>query len=299
MYYELFCIFATEMRKLLTLILTMMALCSHAADTDGDTARHVGFTVYAYPQWQIAMDEYERQWLCDKRAFAVGVELNYRALPSDSDAFARDYNYPTLSVGAKLALNNGVTMRRTGSWGKAVMVDYDSRLGDIFTLYGSFERPLLRTRRWELNYMLRAGVGYSPFIYNKTDNIDNELIGSAFNIYFGAGVTASYQLTDNLALVAGLLYGHHSNGALARPNKGENHWGPMVGIRSGLTPHPLQKERGPQKTSPDFISTSVSALAARRCWRTGNVHSSTPTRWSQTIARKTSTSTCPTPLLPP
>ncbi len=251
MYYELFCIFATEMRKLLTLILTMMALCSHAADTDGDTARHVGFTVYAYPQWQIAMDEYERQWLCDKRAFAVGVELNYRALPSDSDAFARDYNYPTLSVGAKLALNNGVTMRRTGSWGKAVMVDYDSRLGDIFTLYGSFERPLLRTRRWELNYMLRAGVGYSPFIYNKTDNIDNELIGSAFNIYFGAGVTASYQLTDNLALVAGLLYGHHSNGALARPNKGENHWGPMVGIRSGLTPHPLQKERGPQKTSPN------------------------------------------------
>jgi hypothetical protein len=194
----------------------------------------VGYSVFVLPQWQIAMDEYERKWLRDKFAFSFGAELNYRALPSDNDAFAEDYNYPTLSAGLKLSLNNGVTMRRTAdsSWGKAQMVDYDSRLGDMVTLYGSFTRPLLRRGRWELNYMLRAGVGYGPFIYNKKDNIDNELIGSAFNIYFGAGITASYQITSDLAITAGLLYGHHSNGALARPNKGENHFGPMVGVRS-------------------------------------------------------------------
>ena len=212
------------------LFLLLMTLPLHASE-DGDTARHIGYTLYAVPQWQITIDEYERQWLQEKKAFAFGIELNYSALPSDSDAFAIDYNYPTLSIGAKLALNNGVTMRREGSWGKAQLVDYDSKLGDIFTLYGAFTRPLLRSKHWQLDYLLRAGVGYGPFIYNKTDNIDNELIGSAFNIYFGVGIQASYQLTDEWALTAALLYGHHSNGAMARPNKGENHVGPMIGVK--------------------------------------------------------------------
>ena len=63
---------------------------------DRDTLRYIGYSVYANPVWQIAMDEYERKWLRDKQAFVVGAELNYSALPSDSDAFARDYNYPTL-----------------------------------------------------------------------------------------------------------------------------------------------------------------------------------------------------------
>lgn len=217
------------MRKAVFLLL--LFACLTAWGQTGDSARHMGFTVFVNPAWQIAIDKYEKKWLKDRQAFAFGAELNM--LPKVDDAFDRDYNYPTLSIGLKLALNNGVTMRRTAdpSWGKAKMVDYDSRLGDIMTLYGAFERPLLRTPRWRLNYLLRVGVGYGPYIYNKVDNIDNELIGSAFNIYFGAGITADYQLSPSLALTAGLLYGHHSNGAMARPNKGENHWGPVVGVR--------------------------------------------------------------------
>lgn len=219
------------MRRILSLWLLLGCMTLHAA-TEGDSARHVGYTVFTGPAWQIAMDEYERKFLRNKQAFIVGAELNYSALPSDSDAFAVDYNYPTLSLGAKLSLNNGVTMRRTEdpSWGKAQMVDYDSHLGNIATLYGSFSRPLLRQGRWQLDYTLRAGVGYNTWRYNKTDNIDNELIGSLFTIYFGAGLVASYQFSDRWGLTAGVLFGHHSNGALARPNKGENHVGPFVGI---------------------------------------------------------------------
>lgn len=200
---------------------------------DRDTLRYIGYSVYANPVWQIAMDEYERKWLRDKQAFVVGAELNYSALPSDSDAFARDYNYPTLSIGAKYSFNHGVTMRRTEdpAWGKAEMVDYDSHLGNILSIYGAFSRPLFRTGRWQVDYTLRAGVGYNTLYYNKTNNIDDELIGSAFTIYFGAGLMASYQMSRDWGITAGMLYGHHSNGALARPNKGENHFGPFVGIR--------------------------------------------------------------------
>ena len=197
------------MRRILSLWLLLGCMTLHAA-TEGDSARHVGYTVFTGPAWQIAMDEYERKFLRNKQAFIVGAELNYSALPSDSDAFAVDYNYPTLSLGAKLSLNNGVTMRRTEdpSWGKAQMVDYDSHLGNIATLYGSFSRPLLRQGRWQLDYTLRAGVGYNTWRYNKTDNIDNELIGSLFTIYFGAGLVASYQFSDQWGLTAGVLFGH-------------------------------------------------------------------------------------------
>ncbi len=220
------------MKAMLFCLLTMVGLYAYGG-TDSDTVRHVGFTVYGGPAWQIAMDEYERKWLRDKQQTVIGVELNYSAVPSDSDAFAMDYNYPTLSVGAKYSFNHGVTMRRTAdpAWGKAQMVDYDSRLGNILSLYGSFSRPLLRRGRWQLDYTLRAGVGIGAHPYNKTDNIDNELLGSTLSIYFGAGITASYQLTDEWGLTGGFLYGHHSNGALARPNKGENHFGPFLGVR--------------------------------------------------------------------
>lgn len=220
------------MRRLLTILL-LAACTATMAETKSDSARHTGYTVFTGPAWQIAMDEYERKWLRDKHAFVVGAELNYSALPSDSDVFARDYNYPTLSAGIKISLNNGVTMRRTAdpAWGMAQMVDYDSHLGDIVTLYGAFSRPLLRKGRWQLDYLLRVGVGYNAWKYNKTDNIDNELIGSHLTIYFGAGFTATCQLSDEWGLTAGLLYGHHSNGALYRPNKGENHVGPCLGLR--------------------------------------------------------------------
>ena len=217
-----------------------------------DSLSHTGLTLYGGPAWQIVMDEYERKWLRDKQAYVVGAELNYSALPSDSDAFAEDYNYPTLSIGAKYSLNNDVTMRRTADpvWGKAQMVDYDSHLGNILTLYGNFSRPLLRKGRWQLDYTLRAGVGYNSHKYNKVDNIDNELIGSNLTIYFGAGLTAYYQFSRDWALTAGLLYGHHSNGALARPNKGENHFGPIVGIRYAPYDRPVRER--PQASRQPF-----------------------------------------------
>ena len=226
------------MRKIFFLLL--LTVTTTARSADGDTLRIVGFTAYATPTWQISMNSTESKWLRQKQAFAFGGELHFSALPCDSDAFAEDYHFPTLSIGAKLALNNGVTMRRTADpeWGKLVPVDYDSHLGDIVTVYGSFSRPLLRRRRWEIDYSLRAGVGYGPHVYNQVDNIDNELIGSRFTIYFGAALTASYQFSEKWGIMAGILYGHHSNGALDRPNKGENHVGPVVGLR--YAPHQME-----------------------------------------------------------
>ena len=69
-------------------------------------------------------------------------------------------------------------------WGQAVPVDYVSRMGQVWTLYGGFSRPLLRRPHWEVDYALNFGVGMASRFYNRHNNVDNELLGSRWNILF-------------------------------------------------------------------------------------------------------------------
>lgn len=180
----------------------------------------------------IVMDEYQDVWMRGTDNHTIGVRANFVSLPSDSNAFAADYGYPTLSLGLRYSMNHGVTMHRPAHkwWPHIEPVDYESRMGNILTLYGMFSRPLLRKGRWEVDYSLAAGVGYSKSKYNQHDAIDNELIGSRWLIYFGAGLHATYRFAPQWGLKAGLDFYHHSNGALNRPNKGANIVGPSVAL---------------------------------------------------------------------
>lgn len=108
--------------------------------------------------------------------------------------------------------------------------DYDSRLGNAVSLYGTFARPFFRSRHWTADYALSIGTTYSRRKYDKTNNVDNELIGSRWLIYFGAGLHLTWRLAADWGLRAGVDYYHHSNGALNRPNKGANFVAPSVGV---------------------------------------------------------------------
>jgi hypothetical protein len=219
-------------RAAIVIIGTLVALSVQAADSDTTTLRRFGLEVGAQPGWVIAADPYERKWLKGNFAMAVNVGLRYSALPCDSDAYARDFGYPTFSVGVKYGMNHSVTMHRESdpAWGLLEPVDYTSRMGNTVTVYGSFERPFFRTRRWQADYTLSFGVGYTKSKYNTHDAIDNELIGSRWLIYFGAGLHATYRITHDIGLRAGLEFYHHSNGALNRPNKGANVVGPSLSV---------------------------------------------------------------------
>ena len=223
------------MRNLLTFIIFLAAVLSaHGEDdvTDSLNQRHWGYNISISPGRQTALDEYTRQWLQGKKTWTLGTELTYQPQPDDGDDFARDYNYPRLAAGVRYDFNHGTTMHRypSPSWGEAREVDYHSHLGDAVTLYGSFARPIFRTRHWQMDYVMRIGFSYSSLIYNKKDNIDNEFIGSHINIFFGAALLASWRFADEWALQGGLEFRHHSNGALRRPNKGENAVGPTIGL---------------------------------------------------------------------
>lgn len=214
------------------------ALPEEMADEVGDSLDYHssrekwGGTVRFTPGKQLIMDDYSRQWIHGRKVYTVAAELSHTAFPSDSDAFAADFGYPTFSFGVAYDFNHGVTMHRypSPSWGQAQEVDYMSKLGNALSVYGSFSRPLLRTRHWEAAYVFRMGAGFNAHKYNRKNAIDNELIGSHATIYFGAACMVSYFFQPEWALTAGVEYHHHSNGALYRPNKGENTLGPTVGL---------------------------------------------------------------------
>ena len=222
------------------LIIYMIMVCcikTYAADLsfspqDNDSTHHVGFSLSAMPARLIVMDSWQRKWQRNKQSFSLAAEVNYSATPNDSNAFASDYNYPIFGFGLKLSRND-VTMHRSPdpAWGMAQEVDYDSRLGNLTTAYATFTRPLYRDRHWMFDYMLGAGISWGKHKYNNPDNIDNELTGSRFLVYFTGGAHATYRFARDWGVSAGVEFFHHSNGALNRPNKGANFLGPMVALR--------------------------------------------------------------------
>ncbi len=191
------------------------------------------------PGRTLSLDEYVKRWLKTKEVCSVSAQLN---ITPPNDGYALDYNHPTFSAGLRYNFNHRVRMHRDAdpAWGDLVPVSYDSRLGNVLTLYATFSRPFFRLRRWQAGYYLGMGIGYSAVKYSTVDCIDNELIGSHLNIYFTAGLYARYQVSSDIAVTGGIDFAHHSNGALYRPNKGANYLGPFIGLAyccsSGNTP---------------------------------------------------------------
>lgn len=194
--------------------------------------RHWGGGVAVLPGRAIVMDSYQGMWQKGRSNLTAALEVAYTPLPSDSDAFARDFGYPTIGAGVRYHFDHGVTMHKAQdpTWGMAQEVDYDSRMGNVVSAYGTFTRPFFRSRHWMADYSISFGTSYSRRKYNKENNVDNELIGSRWLIYFGTGLHLTWRMAENWGLRAGLEYYHHSNGALNRPNKGANFVAPSLGV---------------------------------------------------------------------
>ena len=153
--------------------------------TDSVTIQKTGIEIRYTPAQTLTLDKEPRIWTKTKETHAMTVQVNIT--PTGND-FASEYNYPIFSVGLRYNLNHGTTMHRDEPWGEARPVDYTSKLGNILTLYSTFNRPLYRSRRWQWGYYLGTGIGYTALKYNQQNDIDNEYIGSDLNIFFTAGL---------------------------------------------------------------------------------------------------------------
>lgn len=194
-------------RNMLLFLATVATLCMRAAEAD--SLSRWGVEVSAGLSRALAPDRYCSMFLQNRNADTYDIRFHFTSLPQDSDAFAQDYHYPTLGVGLKFNRTD-VTMHRSAApdWGMAEPVDYHSRLGNQWALYGSFTRPLWRWRRLMADYSLNFGVAYSHLKYSKADNIDNELIGSRWLFYCNFGLHATWRVARDWGLKGGAEFYH-------------------------------------------------------------------------------------------
>lgn len=215
------------MRTAILILLSTLSINVRAEVNDSLSIAKMGIEFRYIPAQTLTLDKEPRIWTKTKETHSWAAQIN---VTPTKNAYAHDYNYPTFSFGLRYHLNHGTTMHRDDPWGEAQPVNYTSKLGNFLTLYGTFNRPLYRSKHWQWGYYLGTGIAYTSLKYNQKNDIDNEYIGSHLNIYFNAGLYGQVKIAKEWSVKGGLDFAHHSNGAMARPNKGANYLGPFVGL---------------------------------------------------------------------
>ena len=215
------------MRTAILILLSTLSINVTAEVNDSLSIAKMGIEFRYIPAQTLTLDKEPRIWTKTKDTHSWAAQIN---ITPTKNAYAHDYNYPTFSFGLRYHLNHGTTMHRDDPWGEAQPVNYTSKLGNFLTLYGTFNRPLYRSKHWQWGYYLGTGIAYTSLKYNQKNDIDNEYIGSHLNIYFNAGLYGQVKIAKEWSVKGGLDFAHHSNGAMARPNKGANYFGPFVGL---------------------------------------------------------------------
>ena len=215
------------MRTAILILISTLSINVTAEVNDSLSIAKMGIEFRYIPAQTLTLDKEPRIWTKTKDTHSWAAQIN---ITPTKNAYAHDYNYPTFSFGLRYHLNHGTTMHRDDPWGEAQPVNYTSKLGNFLTLYGTFNRPLYRSKHWQWGYYLGTGIAYTSLKYNQKNDIDNEYIGSHLNIYFNAGLYGQVKIAKEWSVKGGLDFAHHSNGAMARPNKGANYFGPFVGL---------------------------------------------------------------------
>lgn len=71
-----------------------------------------------------------------------------------------------------------------------------TKLPNLYSVYGSFERSLIRKKHASFGYQLDFGLTYNPGRYDPVNNPGNNWLSFPIMAYFGAGVFARYRLSD-------------------------------------------------------------------------------------------------------
>ena len=110
-------------------------------------------------------------------------------------------------------------------------------MGNIYSLYGYIDRPLLVFRGFSLGYSGEFGAGFMfSNRYDPVTNPWNVVISSPVNAHISLGLQAQYAITPRFDAGIGFFFNHHSNGAVSFPNYGLNAF--ELALRVGMkAPH--------------------------------------------------------------
>ncbi|NOY51831.1 MAG: acyloxyacyl hydrolase [Chlorobi bacterium] len=118
-------------------------------------------------------------------------------------------------------------------------------LGTPSAVYGFFDAPFIRFKRWSINYEVGFGLTYDWNPYDQVANPYQYAIGSYKTVFIDAGLNADIMLGKRFNLTAGFTFTHFSNGATRVPNYGINLMAPRIALKY------IFGER------PEFIKTEI------------------------------------------
>lgn len=137
------------------------------------------------------------------------VAADFETLPTDTCSYASAYGFPTVGIG--ISVSNLANVQMEGS----------SHLSDIYTIYGSFERPLVRGTLLTWGFRLEGGLTTTSLhLWDPVGNPGNEALTSRFMANASVGLFAKYHIGRRWEVGASLMYRHYSNGRLSIPNAG-------------------------------------------------------------------------------
>ncbi|MGN6641223.1 MAG: acyloxyacyl hydrolase, partial [Mucilaginibacter sp.] len=169
-----------------------------------------------------------------------GGELGYHFnMTNDSAAFVRMLNLRSIDVIA--------SYRSFGS----VIIDNDvatkGTLGDVYSVMGRLEIPLIQAGPIKL--LFTPGFGFAYSTINYFDNY-NPLVGSHINLAAQAGLKLFGAITQSTGLQAGIDLFHYSNVAVRVPNFGINSLNVSLGLVQNIN------QPGPSTPEHPFVFSS-------------------------------------------
>lgn len=135
---------------------------------------------------------------------AKALEFTYFEHTRGGKKWHQAFNYPT--VGATLFVGS---------------VGNNELLGRYIGAYGFSELPIVKYKRFELNWKFACGVGYASKKYDPLNNPKQMAIGSHLDAMMCVGFKNIYRFNKNV-ITFGIDITHFSNGAYQVPNFGIN-----------------------------------------------------------------------------
>ncbi|MBP5504532.1 MAG: acyloxyacyl hydrolase [Bacteroidales bacterium] len=140
---------------------------------------------------------------------SVGVNLGWRDYSDSPYAFI--CNHPEYGIALQF---DGLA--------DAVSVDGPG-LGNVYCLYGYFDRAFVQTKRVRMGYY--GGFGFANCfskLYDPVTNPKNLIFSTMLNSRIKFGLQAQYQFSNRYFAGIGFYFNHSSNGAVNFPNRGYN-----------------------------------------------------------------------------
>ena len=162
----------------------------------------------------------DHDWFINHNYMDFDLQCGTATYKCRDDFYAHLYNYPRYGVGISYGTFSQIKMK-------------DSYLKNIASIYGFFDRDVVRTSKFSAGYILECGLGASRGLYDIYTNPSNIFLSSPVFFYIAAGLKINVHVNRNWAIgISGRLK-HHSNGRLSLPNQGINMY--EIGLEARYT----------------------------------------------------------------